>query len=93
MLRPSGKFNKKKVGEYKFMNWQNILTDSEISNLVSSKLRKLTEMVLILHHIDGKKYKLKFILIQEKLNSTISMVLMNAQNILQLYQRSKILDT
>ena len=81
MLRPGEDLIKKLGGLQKFMNWNKpILTDSGGFQIWSlSNLRKLSkEGIEFSSHIDGKKYFLtpeKAILIQEKLNSTITMVL------------------
>ena len=77
------------------MNWPKpILTDSGGFQIWSlSKLRKVNrDGINFTSHIDGKKYKLtpeNSILIQEKLNSTISMVLDECTEYPATYQRSK----
>ena len=95
MLRPGEELIKKFSGLQKFMNWEKpILTDSGGFQVWSlSKLRKMDEKgIEFSSHIDGKKYKLtpeSSILIQEKLNSTISMVLDECTEYPATYTRSK----
>ena len=77
------------------MNWKKpILTDSGGFQIWSlSKLRKiLDDGIHFTSHLDGNSYKLtpeKSILIQEKLNSTISMVLDECTEYPASYKRSK----
>ena len=64
-----------------------------ISSMVTSKIKKVKrEGIDFVSHIDGKKYKLtpeSAILIQEKLNSTITMVLDECTEYPASYLRSK----
>ena len=95
MLRPGENLIKKIGGLQSFMNWKKpILTDSGGFQIWSlSKLRKiLDDGIHFTSHLDGKSYKLtpeKSILIQEKLNSTISMVLDECTEYPASYKRSK----
>ena len=95
MLRPGENLIEKIGGLHKFMNWPKpILTDSGGFQIWSlSKLRKVNrDGINFTSHIDGKEYKLtpeNSILIQEKLNSTISMVLDECTEYPATYQRSK----
>ena len=95
MLRPGEELIKKFSGLQKFMNWEKpILTDSGGFQVWSlSKLRNIKEKgIEFSSHVDGKKYKLtpeSSILIQEKLNSTISMVLDECTEYPATYARSK----
>ncbi len=95
MLRPGEDLIKKMGGLNKFMNWEKpILTDSGGFQIWSlSKLRDITEQgINFMSHIDGKKYQLspeKAITIQQKLNSTISMVLDECTEHPATYKRTK----
>ena len=95
MLRPGENLIKKIGGLHSFMNWKKpILTDSGGFQIWSlSKLRKiLDDGIHFTSHLDGNTYKLtpeKSILIQEKLNSTISMVLDECTEYPASYKRSK----
>ena len=95
MLRPGESLIKKIGGLHSFMNWKKpILTDSGGFQIWSlSKLRKiLDDGIHFTSHLDGNSYKLtpeKSILIQEKLNSTISMVLDECTEYPASYKRSK----
>ena len=95
MLRPGENLIKKIGGLQSFMNWKKpILTDSGGFQIWSlSKLRKiLDDGIHFTSHLDGNSYKLtpeKSILIQEKLNSTISMVLDECTEYPASYKRSK----
>ncbi len=95
MLRPGENLIKKMGGLHSFMNWQRpILTDSGGFQIWSlSKLRKIkNEGINFTSHLDGKIYQLtpeRSILIQEKLNSTISMVLDECTEYPASYKRSK----
>ena len=81
MLRPGEKLISEMGGLQKFMNWNKpILTDSGGFQIWSlSKLRTIDQDgVTFNSHIDGKKYRLTpetSVMIQEKLNSNITMVL------------------
>ena len=81
MLRPGEQLIQEVGGLQNFMNWRKpILTDSGGFQIWSlAKLREINENGIdFSSHIDGKKYNLtpeSSIKIQEKLNSTISMVL------------------
>ena len=95
MLRPGENLIKKIGGLHSFMNWSRpILTDSGGFQIWSlSKLRKIVDDgIHFTSHLDGNTYKLtpeKSILIQEKLNSTISMVLDECTEYPASYKRSK----
>ena len=95
MLRPGENLIKKIGGLHNFMNWKRpILTDSGGFQVWSlSRLRKvLDDGIHFTSHLDGNNYKLtpeKSILIQEKLNSTISMVLDECTEFPASYKRSK----
>ena len=95
MLRPGENLIKKLGGLQNFMNWNKpILTDSGGFQIWSlSNLRKLSkEGIEFSSHIDGKKYFLtpeKAILIQEKLNSTITMVLDECTEFPATFDRAK----
>tara|TARA_Y100001935_G_scaffold229933_1_gene209930 strand:- start:312 stop:1433 length:1122 start_codon:yes stop_codon:yes gene_type:complete len=95
MLRPGENLIKKIGGLHSFMNWRRpILTDSGGFQIWSlSKLRKIADDgIHFTSHLDGNTYKLtpeKSILIQEKLNSTISMVLDECTEYPASYKRSK----
>ena len=95
MLRPGENLIKKIGGLHSFMNWSRpILTDSGGFQIWSlSKLRKIADDgIHFTSHLDGNTYKLtpeKSILIQEKLNSTISMVLDECTEYPASYKRSK----
>ena len=95
MLRPGENLIKKIGGLHNFMNWKRpILTDSGGFQIWSlSKLRKVVDDgIHFTSHLDGNTYKLtpeKSILIQEKLNSTISMVLDECTEYPASYKRSK----
>ena len=94
MLRPGENLIKKIGGLHSFMNWRRpILTDSGGFQIWSlSKLRKIADDgIHFTSHLDGNTYKLtpeKSILIQEKLNSTISMVLDECTEYPGSYKRS-----
>ena len=95
MLRPGENLIKKLGGLHSFMNWKRpILTDSGGYQIWSlSKLRKIIDNEIhFTSHLDGSTYKLtpeKSILIQEKLNSTISMVLDECTEYPATYKRSR----
>ena len=95
MLRPGENIIRKMGGIQKYINWNRpILTDSGGFQIWSlSNLSNISESgIKFSSHIDGKKYFMspeKSILIQEKLNSDISMVLDECTEFPATFERSK----
>ena len=95
MLRPGENIIKKLGGIQKYINWNRpILTDSGGFQIWSlSNLSKISEKgIAFSSHVDGKKYFMspeESILIQEKLNSDISMVLDECTEYPANFERSK----
>ena len=95
MLRPGENIIMKMGGIQKYINWNRpILTDSGGFQIWSlSNLSKISENgIKFSSHLDGKKHFMspeKSILIQEKLNSDISMVLDECTEFPATFERSK----